>query len=373
LVADLEPWLGIALFLLHERSNPASEWQPYLASMPPQSTSPVGWNEDELQLLAGTQLLTSVQGYRTYFRQRFDELAAGLFAANPDAFPADTFTYEEFVWAVCAVRARVHPPLDGDAIALVPLADTVQHRRAPNVKWALKAAGLFGGGQSLAVEAEVAIAEGVAMAANFGENRTDGQLLLDYGVLDDTAAGPAFALTISLPSDDRFFDDKFDVLETNGYPQAAEFALGRDGRPPPGMLAVLRLVNLAGGDAFLLESIFRADVWEHLQSPVSEGNERAVCSSIIDGCRAALAGYPTTIEDDVAALRSLAPGSRPHAALKVALGEKESLSAALGLFEVRVERLGEMEFYGDRRLKRLGLLDKEGKSTWEGFFEDGIA
>jgi [ribulose-bisphosphate carboxylase]-lysine N-methyltransferase len=32
-----------------------------------------------------------------------------------------------------------------------------------------------------------------------------------------------------------------------------------------------------------------------------------------------------------------------------------------------------MEYYAERRLKRLGLLDEKGKSTWDGFFEDGIA
>lgn len=35
------------------------------------------------------------------------------------------------------------------------------------------------------------------------------------------------------------------------------------------------LVAGAGADAFLLESIFRSEAWEHMQLPVSEENERA--------------------------------------------------------------------------------------------------
>ena len=31
----------------------------------------------------------------------------------------------------------------------------------------------------------------------------------------------------------------------------------------------------AGSDCFLLESIFRNEVWEHMQLPVSEENERS--------------------------------------------------------------------------------------------------
>ena len=58
----------------------------------------------------------------------------------------------------------------------------------------------------------------------------------------------------------------------------------------------------AGADSFLLESIFRNETWEHMQLPVSEENERACYQVIIDGCTAALAGYPTSIDEDLALL-----------------------------------------------------------------------
>jgi [ribulose-bisphosphate carboxylase]-lysine N-methyltransferase len=51
----------------------------------------------------------------------------GLFAPDRALFPADAYTYESFVWAVATVRSRTHAPLDGGAIALVPLADQVSH------------------------------------------------------------------------------------------------------------------------------------------------------------------------------------------------------------------------------------------------------
>jgi hypothetical protein len=40
-----------------------------------------------------------------------------------------------------------------------------------------------------------------------------------------------------------------------------------------------------GSDAFLLEALFRNNVWEFMLLPVSEENERAVCLSMIDGCK----------------------------------------------------------------------------------------
>jgi hypothetical protein len=66
----LEPWLAIALFLLHERAKGgASRWAAYLAALPADSGSPVQWEEADLAELAGSQLLGTVQGYRCVLRR----------------------------------------------------------------------------------------------------------------------------------------------------------------------------------------------------------------------------------------------------------------------------------------------------------------
>ena len=375
-VADLAPWLAVALFLIHEKTNSESQWAPYIATLPTEVSSPVAWSDAELEQLRGTQLLASVEGYRAFFQERFQDLEANLFASNPEIFPPKIFTWDAFLWAACTVRARSHAPLDGEELALVPLTDLTQHARAPTagVYWSLKSAGLFGGKRALAVEAERALKQGEPVAMDFGPNRTEGQILLDYGVTDVISASGSFALTITLPEDDRFFDDKIDILEQSGLQQSSEFVLRATGGAPESLLPMLRLVNIQGADAFLLESIFRNEVWEHMQQPVSEDNETAICKSIVDGCASVLAGYPTSLDEDAAALGALAPGSRAAAAVAVRLGEKEALEATLRLFESRLDRMKDLEFYAERRLKRLGLLDKEGKPTdWDSFFEDGIA
>lgn len=48
-----------------------------------------------------------------------------MLAPNRANFPAATFSEAAFLWAVAAVRSRVHAPLEGDQLALVPLADLV--------------------------------------------------------------------------------------------------------------------------------------------------------------------------------------------------------------------------------------------------------
>lgn len=61
----LEPWLAVALFLLHERAKGgASRWAPYLAALPADSGSPVQWGEEDLAELRGSQALQTAMAYR---------------------------------------------------------------------------------------------------------------------------------------------------------------------------------------------------------------------------------------------------------------------------------------------------------------------
>ena len=66
-----------------------------------------------------------------------------------------------------------------------------------------------------------------------------------------------------------------------------------------------------------MEALFRNEVWGHMQVPVSRVNEEAVCQSIISGCREALKGYPTSINEDLSLLRDSQPGTRQSMAIRV--------------------------------------------------------
>ena len=63
---------------------------------------------------------------RAFFEGKYAELDAELFSRHREAFPRETFTLDAFLWAVATVRSRVHSPLDGDYVAMVPLADLVR-------------------------------------------------------------------------------------------------------------------------------------------------------------------------------------------------------------------------------------------------------
>ena len=63
-VSSLEPWLQLAIFILYGLSQHSSDWAQYLHALPPVSNVPLLWTEDELDEIEGTQLLSTVQGYR---------------------------------------------------------------------------------------------------------------------------------------------------------------------------------------------------------------------------------------------------------------------------------------------------------------------
>lgn len=73
--------------------------------------------------------------HRAFFGGKFQEVEAAVMEADRSLFPADVFTEDAFLWAVAVVRSRVHAPLDGDQLALVPLADLVRRLGVQGRSW----------------------------------------------------------------------------------------------------------------------------------------------------------------------------------------------------------------------------------------------
>ena len=64
--------------------------------------------------------------------------------------------------------------------------------------------------------------------------------------LPPAALQAGFLLTLSIPDDDKFLDDKLDILELNGLQQTSTFTLFPNRAPSQEMTAFLRLMNLQG-------------------------------------------------------------------------------------------------------------------------------
>lgn len=121
-------------------------------------------------------------------------------------------------------------------------------------------------------------------------------MALDYGFIENNPNRNTYTLTLEIAESDPFYDDKLDIAESNGMGKTAYFDIVLGQPLPTQMLPYLRLAALGGTDAFLLESIFRKPVWDHLELPVSQSNEEFICKVIRKACESALSAHQTIIE-----------------------------------------------------------------------------
>jgi [ribulose-bisphosphate carboxylase]-lysine N-methyltransferase len=118
---------------------------------------------------------------------------------------------------------------------------------------------------------------------------------------------------------------------------------GLDGEPDPALIQFVRLCKLGGTDAFLLESLFRNEVWGFMALPVSESNELAVVNTIIAACQQGLEGF------------AQCPEGGPEVCTKLRAAESKALTRTKEYLLREKEALDLKEYYQERRLKDLGL------------------
>ncbi|KAF6139461.1 hypothetical protein GIB67_005580 [Kingdonia uniflora] len=278
---------------------------------------------------------------------------------------------DDFLWAFGILRSRTFSRLRGQDLVLIPLADLVYQPRLKNYYRRLclgdQRRGLFSRDLVFTLRTPVSVKAGEQVLIQYDLGKSNAEFALDYGFIESRLDRNIFTLTLGIPESDPFYGDKLDIAESNGLAETANFDFVLGQSLPPKMLPYLRLVALGGTDAFLLESIFRNSIWDHLELPISQSNEELICRVVRDACKAALSGYKTTIEEDEKLLDGgnvLDP--RLEIAIGIRVGEKKVLEQIDGIFKDREVELDEFEYYQERRLKDLGLAGEQGDIIfWE--------
>ncbi|XP_042381226.1 fructose-bisphosphate aldolase-lysine N-methyltransferase, chloroplastic-like [Zingiber officinale] len=369
LCGGLRPWVAIALFLLREKAlGQASPWHPYLNILPTTTNSTLFWPEGELSEIQGTQLLSTTIGAKDYVESEFTKVEGEVILPNKDLFPS-AITLPDFLWAFGMLRSRAFSRLRGENLALVPLADLINHSSNITVEessWEIKGKGLFSRELIFSLRTPAYLKSGEQVYIQFDMGKSNADLALDYGFVDPRPDRDAYTLTLEISESDPFYGDKLDIAESNGLAETAYFDVVQGHTLPPLMLPYLRLVALGGTDAFLLESIFRNSVWDHLELPVSRANEETICRVVRDACKSALSGYGTTIEEDEKLMERGNLGERLGIAVRIRVGEKKLLRQIDDAFRDRESELDGLEYYQERRLKDLGLVGEQGEIIfWE--------
>jgi [ribulose-bisphosphate carboxylase]-lysine N-methyltransferase len=372
-------WTGdaglIALLILNEvaradskgvnkpqRTGPLQEFmQAWVSSLPSPSEMiilhPYLWPEEDQEILQSSSTNKIYRGL-----DDLDEDATWLmeriWSKDRSAFPETAtwngqqipcFSSDGFKWAMALSLSRA--VFVGGTLQLLPFMDMCNHDdKAEEVTGGTM--GTFGTTKGAQLISSGKYQAGQEVFCSYGP-KSAADYLLDHGFCPPQVFKTAVSeLTFELDSQDRFYDDKLDILEFETYDLAPMdpvqsfdiiSEVGRDGAPDPSMLQFVRLCKLGSTDAFLLESIFRKEVWDFMALPVSEPNELAVVDTIIDACERAL-------ED----LRQCGQGG-PEVCNKIRESEMRALSRTMEYLQREKEALDLKEYYQERRLKDLGL------------------
>jgi hypothetical protein len=95
----------VQVLLMWEDSNATSFFRPYLDMLPRTFDSPLFWTRDQAKELQGTSLLDRSITLRYEMPRSWHELKA-LLDKHSSLFPADTFTYDKYLWSYSVVRSR---------------------------------------------------------------------------------------------------------------------------------------------------------------------------------------------------------------------------------------------------------------------------
>lgn len=375
-----------------DAANLISAWIKALPSpqeMKENNMHPFLYSEDDQDNLQASstkkvyRLLDDLEEDAAWLEERVWEADRQKFPAsvelNGETYPC--FNLEGFTWAIAIVASR-SVFVDGSS-RLIPVMDMANHDDIGADEVVGGFMGTFGTTKGAVVKTAngKTYEKGSEFFASYGP-KSSAEYLLEHGFLPKASRSMQTSvaeLTFEIDEEDRFRDDKLDILEFETYDNAPMEPVqsfdvvseaGRDGEPDPAMIQFLRLVKLGTKDAFLLESIFRKDIWEFMSLPVSEPNERAVLETIASSCSKALAGM-----EGIEAPEDEDENSPQSLCAIVRESETKALSRTLEYVEREKEALDLKEYYQERRLKDLGLdsewnPDESGSALGDDYDDD---
>ncbi|KAJ0063319.1 hypothetical protein NL108_016297, partial [Boleophthalmus pectinirostris] len=290
----------LALHLLCERCTPGSHWLPYIRSLPLEYDTPLYFNQDEVQLLMGTQAIPDILSqYKNTARQYayFYKLIQTHPAASKLPLK-DSFTFDDYRWAVSSVMTRQNqiPTEDGSRVtlALIPLWDMCNHTN-----------GLITTGYNL----EDDRCECVALR-DYKENeqiyifygtRSNAEFVIHNGFFFQDNAHDRVKIKLGVSKSERLYAMKAEVLARAGIPASCVFALHCNEPPISAqLLAFLRVFCMTEEELkdYLLGegAINKIFTLGNSEFPVSWDNEIKLWTFLETRAALLLKTYKTTIE-----------------------------------------------------------------------------
>ncbi|CAN8074762.1 unnamed protein product [Agarophyton chilense] len=352
----------LALALLLERSKGSdSFFAPFLKTFPEQNNLdclPV-WNNEEHEMLRGSAVHTDVMNWLENTKEEWAALDGRIFQKGRHAFPEEHFSLKAYRWALCLTSSRGLYVSQSEPTVLAPILNLFSPVKPDSTQTARLEinGGVFFAKKKLTLKANRDMNDREFVTVSYRRSMRNAELAFAKGLTIDDSRYNSFFLSFQISSLDRFYDDKRDVLEASDVETNPKFEIvggSKSGEyeAPDDMDSFLRLLCLTGADAFLLEGVFRGEVWDFMALPVSADNEMAMCELVINACADLLDEY----SDDLKGMETAKMSERQKMARQIIEGEKEILQDVQRAYQRRLDSLDGLEYYAERRLKMLDLL-----------------
>lgn len=366
----MNEYLAIATLLIQEKfvKGEQSFWAPYLGVLPEvEEVNPTfTWSEEDLSFLDGSPVVAATQSLQNKLKREYDALLGGdgaLCERYPDRFPPEYFTHENWVWAFTMLFSRairLRNLKEGEALALVPYADLINHSPFSGAyvdareegDWLIKT-----GEEEVILYADRGYRKMEQVYISYGP-KSNAELLLLYGFAMERNPFNSVDVTVSIapmtkdraltlaretntPVEDfidPLADEKIEFLERVGRSDSVDFPCYAD-RYPIEMLEYLRLMQMTQEDTRgkpLREFDF--------SRTISAANEAAVLTSIIQAIKRQLRKYPNTEEQDALLIQDKAMfkffNYNQRMAIRHRRNEKRLLKRTIAALEKQIRTRG---------------------------------
>ena len=309
-------YLAIAVFIIYERYvrervvGSQSFWKPYLDVLPEVEdvSCTFTWTDDDLSALEGSPVIAATRSMQMKLRKEHDIMIndpkVGILSRFPGEFQEDDFSYDRWLWAFTILFSRairVRNLKEGEAVALVPYADLINHSPFSQAfidarqmgDWLFKT-----GEEEIILYADRGYRRMEQVYISYGQ-KSNSDLLLLYGFALErnpfNSVDVSVGIEVDGDGDDAdLLNEKLSFLKKVGRDGQLDFPIYFD-RYPMEMLEYLRLMFMTRDDLGG-KSLQEFDY----SRTISSANEAAVLSSIIFAIKSQISKYPTTEKEDEA-------------------------------------------------------------------------
>eukprot|EP01117_Protostelium_nocturnum_P009258 TRINITY_DN3313_c0_g1_i4.p1 TRINITY_DN3313_c0_g1~~TRINITY_DN3313_c0_g1_i4.p1 ORF type:complete len:424 (+),score=156.75 TRINITY_DN3313_c0_g1_i4:339-1610(+) len=311
------PSLALALYLLYEKENPHSFWEPYIRILPKTFSIPLHWNLDQLSNLQGSTQKEALKLIKNTVKQ-YTYLYTVLKrkSLEVEGFSLNKFTFEKFLWAISVVMTRQNsiPGDNGEfQLALIPLWDMSNHDEGKITT--------FFEEKGANCSAMRSFKKGEQIRIFYGP-RPNSQLLNYSGFVFKENLHDSVKLLIILSKEDPLYSEKFKLFNAD----LLEVELLKS----EGLNSVLPVFRLLSMNKQQLDNVTEENLAEVCSKEVSPENEESAKKNAVKFLEETLQLYPTTILEDRALLPSIQRDERKRLAVLARLLEKELIAEAAG-------------------------------------------